>query len=164
MLDFPEIKAIDKDAIAKEISGKAYEIIKLKGATYFGIAGCVSMLVQCIILNQRHVRPLSTFVEEYGCVLSMPVVLGGNGVERIIEVHLSSDEKVRLQQSAKAKVKRSEFLRKPLYIYIFMYIYFFNNMRHNNSINKPQEQILNIILYYRFFRVLVGLLQFEVVV
>ncbi|CAG8526883.1 5079_t:CDS:2 [Funneliformis caledonium] len=102
LLDFPEIKAIDKDAIAKEISGKAYEIIKLKGATYFGIAGCVSMLVQCIILNQRHVRPLSTFVEEYGCVLSMPVVLGGNGVERIIEVHLSSDEKVRLQQSAKA--------------------------------------------------------------
>jgi len=101
LLDFPEIKAIDKDAIAKEISGKAYEIIKLKGATYFGIAGCVSMLVQCIILNQRHVRPLSTFVEEYGCVLSMPVVLGGNGVERIIEVHLSSDEKVRLQQSAK---------------------------------------------------------------
>jgi len=86
LLEFSEIKNINKDEIAKEVAGKAYEIIKLKGATYFGIAGCVSMLVQCIILNQRHIRPLSTFIEEYGCVLSMPVILGSNGVERIIDV------------------------------------------------------------------------------
>ncbi|PKY44002.1 lactate dehydrogenase [Rhizophagus irregularis] len=102
LLDFPELKNIDKEKFAKEISGKAYEIIKLKGATYFGIAGCVSSLVQCIVLNQKHVRPLSTFIEEYGCVLSMPVVLGSNGIERMIEIHLDSDEKAKLKQSAVA--------------------------------------------------------------
>ncbi|RIA80572.1 lactate dehydrogenase B [Glomus cerebriforme] len=102
LLEFSELENVDKDALAKEISGKAYEIIKLKGATYFGIAGCVSSLVQCIILNQRLVRPLSTFIEEYGCVLSMPVVLGKNGIERMIDVHLDSNEKIKLQQSAAA--------------------------------------------------------------
>jgi L-lactate dehydrogenase len=102
VLEFPEIKNIDKDKIAKEVSGKAYEIIKLKGATYFGIAGCVSMLVQCILLNQRHIRPLSTYIEEYGCVLSMPVVLGSDGIEKLIEVHLNPDEKAKLIRSAAA--------------------------------------------------------------
>jgi len=53
-------------------------------------------------LNQKHVRPLSTFIKEYGCVLSMPVVLGSNGIERLIDVHLDSDEKAKLKQSAAA--------------------------------------------------------------
>jgi L-lactate dehydrogenase len=105
LLEFSDLKNIDKDEIAKEISGKAYNIIKLKGATYFGIAGCVSSLVQCIILNQKHVRPLSTYIEKYGCVLSMPVVLGSNGIEKMIEVYLNSDEKAQLERSAAALKK-----------------------------------------------------------
>jgi len=96
------MKNVDKDEVAKEIAGKAYKIIKLKGATYFGIAGCVMLLVQCIVLNQKHIRPLSTFIEEYGCVLSMPVVLGSSGIEKVIDVHLNPDEKTKLKQSAAA--------------------------------------------------------------
>ncbi|KAG9288594.1 hypothetical protein G9A89_008680 [Geosiphon pyriformis] len=100
LLDFPEIQALDKEAVAKEIAGKAYEIIKLKGATYFGIAGCVSALIQCIFLNQRHIRPLSTFIPKYGTVMSMPVVLGSHGIERVIDVYLTQDEREKLQISA----------------------------------------------------------------
>ncbi|CAG8585489.1 7759_t:CDS:2, partial [Acaulospora morrowiae] len=102
LLEFPEIASLDKDLVSKEIAGKAYEIIKLKGATYYGIAGCVSMLVQCILLNQHHVRPLSIYVEEYECVFSMPVVLGNNGIERVIDVPLTPEEKEKLRQSAVA--------------------------------------------------------------
>jgi L-lactate dehydrogenase len=102
LLDIPEIQALDKEAVAKEISGKAYEIIKLKGATYFGIGGCVSSLVHCILLNQRHIRPLSVYCEQYDTVLSMPAVLGENGVERVIDVPLSEDEAIKLKQSAAA--------------------------------------------------------------
>ncbi|KAF0454272.1 lactate dehydrogenase B [Gigaspora margarita] len=102
LLDFPEIQKLDKEAVAKEIANKAYKIIELKGATYFGIAGCVSMLVQCIVLNQRHIRPLSVYIKEYNCVFSMPVVLGSNGVERVVDVSLSEEEKNNLKRSASA--------------------------------------------------------------
>nr|CAG8539526.1 11131_t:CDS:2 [Entrophospora candida] len=103
LLDYQEIKNLkdeEREQIEKEIANKAYEIINLKGATYFGIAGCVSMLVQSITLNQRQIRPLSVYSEEYGCVLSMPAVLGSNGIERIIEVKLSDQEKAKLKKSA----------------------------------------------------------------
>nr|CAG8536951.1 4231_t:CDS:2 [Entrophospora candida] len=103
LLDYQEIKDLkdeEREQIEKEIANKAYEIINLKGATYFGIAGCVSMLVQSITLNQRQIRPLSVYSEEYGCVLSMPAVLGSNGIERIIEVKLSDQEKAKLKKSA----------------------------------------------------------------
>ncbi|CAJ0833962.1 8352_t:CDS:2, partial [Entrophospora sp. SA101] len=100
LLDYQEIKDLkdeEREQIEKEIANKAYEIINLKGATYFGIAGCVSMLVQSITLNQRQIRPLSVYSEEYECVLSMPAVLGSNGIERIIEVKLSDQEKAKLK-------------------------------------------------------------------
>ncbi|CAG8595417.1 6114_t:CDS:2 [Ambispora gerdemannii] len=100
LIDFPEIRKLDKEKVAQEIIGKANEIIKLKGSTYFGIAGCVSSLVQCIVLNQRHIRPLSTFVEEYGCIFSMPCVLGNKGVNRIVDVYLNDEEKEKLRKSA----------------------------------------------------------------
>jgi len=103
LLDYQEIKDLkdeEKEKIEKEIANKAYEIINLKGATYFGIAGCVSVLVQSIILNQRQIRPLSVYSEEYKCVLSMPAVLGSNGIERIIEIKLSDQEKAKLKKSA----------------------------------------------------------------
>ncbi|RHZ81318.1 hypothetical protein Glove_121g41 [Diversispora epigaea] len=101
LLEFPEIAILDKELIAKEISNKANEIIKLKGATFFGIAGCVSLVVQSIIFNQRHIRPLSTYIEEYGCVFSMPVVLGRNGIEKVIDIDLNQEEKDKLKQSSK---------------------------------------------------------------
>ncbi|CAG8639189.1 1458_t:CDS:2 [Dentiscutata erythropus] len=75
LLDFPKIQKLDKEVVAKEIANKAYKIIELKGATYFGIAGCVSI---------------------------MPVVLGSDGVERIIEISLSEEEKNNLRRSASA--------------------------------------------------------------
>jgi len=100
LLDFSEMQTVDKEKLAKDIARKAYEIINLKGSTYFGIAGCVSSLVEAIVFNERTIKPLSIYVEEFQCVLSMPVVLGSSGVERIIDVFLNVEEKARLQKSA----------------------------------------------------------------
>jgi len=101
LLDIPAIQALDREQIAKEVAGKAYEIIKLKGATYFGIAACVSSLTQCILLNQRHIRPLSVYNEKLGAVLSMPAVVGSHGIEEIFEIPLAPEEQAKLEQSAK---------------------------------------------------------------
>ncbi|CAM0135025.1 hypothetical protein VKS41_000399 [Umbelopsis sp. WA50703] len=100
LLSFPAIQKLDKEKVAKEVAGKAYEIIKLKGATYFGIAACVSSLTQCILLNQRHIRPLSVYHEQLGAVLSLPAVIGRNGIEEIFDIPLAKEEQAKLEQSA----------------------------------------------------------------
>ncbi|KAI8379411.1 lactate dehydrogenase B [Radiomyces spectabilis] len=102
LLSFPEIQKLDKEEVRRKIAGKAYEIIKLKGATYYGIGACVADLCESIILNKNQVRPLSVFVDRLGAVLSMPTKFGGNGVEEIYEIPLTKEEEEQLQASAEA--------------------------------------------------------------
>ncbi|KAI8379412.1 lactate dehydrogenase B [Radiomyces spectabilis] len=100
LLSFPEVQQMDKEAARKTIAGKAYEIIKLKGATYYGIGACVADLCESVLFNKMQVRPLSVFVPNLGAVLSMPAKFGGNGIEEIYEIPLTKEEQDRLQASA----------------------------------------------------------------
>ncbi|KAI9317399.1 lactate dehydrogenase B [Dichotomocladium elegans] len=102
LLTFPEVQELDKDAVEKAISGKAYEIIKLKGATYYGIGACTAALTEAVLLNKREVRPLSVFVESLGTVLSVPAKIGAHGVEDIYDIPLSDTERQKLESSAAA--------------------------------------------------------------
>jgi L-lactate dehydrogenase len=86
-------------AAAKE---KAYTIIAAKGATSFGIASVVSSICESILFNQRHIRPVSHWVERFACCISLPAVLGRGGVQRTIEIPLSDEEREELNRSAEA--------------------------------------------------------------
>ena len=82
----------------------AYEVIGKKGATYYAIALAVSRIVHAILNNEQHTFPVSTLLEgEYGlhdvCV-SVPAVVGRNGIERILSIQLSTEESKQLQNSA----------------------------------------------------------------
>ncbi|CAO3592876.1 unnamed protein product [Absidia cylindrospora] len=100
MLDFPEIQKLDRKQVQNNIAGKALDIIKLKGATYYGIGACAADLCESIILNKHQVRPLSVFVPRLGCCLSMPAKFGYNGIDEIYEIPLNEDEEQQLQASA----------------------------------------------------------------
>ncbi|KAI9479505.1 lactate dehydrogenase B [Zychaea mexicana] len=100
LLSFPEVQAMDRAEVEKMITNKAMEIIKLKGATYYGIGACTASLVEAILLDKSEVRPLSVYVESMGTVLSVPAKLGYNGVEKIFDIPLSKEERGRLEQSA----------------------------------------------------------------
>ncbi|KAL0088503.1 lactate dehydrogenase B [Phycomyces blakesleeanus] len=102
LLSFPEIQALDKEEVHQTIRGKAMEIIRLKGSTYYGIGACAADLCESIILNKLDIRPLSVFVEKYGAVLSMPAKLGWNGVEDVYEIPLTDEEEEQFAASAKA--------------------------------------------------------------
>lgn len=102
LLEYPGIDEKKLDALGQSVKNKAYEIIKCKGATFFGIASCVAALCECILFNQRLIVPVSTYLEEFKICLSMPVVLGKRGIERRIAIHLNDDEKELLEQSAQA--------------------------------------------------------------
>jgi L-lactate dehydrogenase len=86
--------------IAESTKNKAYEIIRAKGATYFGIASVVSSLCESIILDQKHIRPLSVYQDDWKSCLSLPAVIGAKGVERVLPVPLNDNERSLLQQSA----------------------------------------------------------------
>lgn len=89
----------------KEVVNSAYEIIKLKGYTSWAIGLSVASLVRCLLKNMRQCFAVSVGVKGYHGVdkdvfLSLPCVLGENGVTHVIKQTLTEAEKNQLQKSA----------------------------------------------------------------
>jgi malate dehydrogenase len=94
------------DAIVKRTRGAGGEIVKLLGfSAYFSPAAAAVEMVQAVLKDEKRVLPCSAYLDgEYGArdiYLGVPVVLGKGGVEKIIEVDLSEDEKAMLANSIK---------------------------------------------------------------
>ena len=92
-----EQKALEK--MAEKSMRKAYDIIECKGSTAFGVASCVTAYCQNIVFDTKRVLPVSCYLEKYDVCVSMPVVMGLGGVERIIEPSLNEQEKEYLKRS-----------------------------------------------------------------
>jgi len=92
------------EAILDSVRGAAPAIIERKGATNFAIGAALARLVSCILRDEHSVLMVSTrLAGEYGerdVYLSVPCVVGGGGVERIIEIDLSPAEWAGLHRSA----------------------------------------------------------------
>ena len=90
--------------IADSVKNSAYEIIEKKQSTYYGIAMSVRRICEAIIRDEESILPVSiTLHGDFGIEgvsLSMPAVVGKNGVETLVPIKLSVDELVRLQSSA----------------------------------------------------------------
>ena len=82
----------------------AYAIIEGKQATYYGIGAGAAHLVNAIVMNKKTVLPVSYYLAgEYGLrdvCLSMPAVIGENGIMEKLSLELSSEEKKLLAASA----------------------------------------------------------------
>ena len=92
--------------IAEDVKNAAYHIISKKHATYYGIAMSVRRLCTAIMRDEKHVLPVSSLmVGEYGLddiCISMPTIVGRNGVECRVPVSLSNEEYAELHRSADA--------------------------------------------------------------
>ena len=86
----------------------AYEIIKRKGSTYYAIGLGLLSIVEAILGDYRSVLSVSTLMMgQYGTrdiCLSLPCVVGGNGIEEILQLNLSKEEEEGFRASA-AKLK-----------------------------------------------------------
>ena len=91
--------------IAAAVKDKAHEIIRAKGATSFGIAAVVTLLCESILFDQRQIRPVSCWQDSWGCCLSMPAVIGRQGILSTITVPLDGEEREALESSAQG-IKR----------------------------------------------------------
>ena len=92
--------------IAESVKNSAYEIIEKKKATYYGIAMSVRRICEAIILDQKSVLPVSHIqhgnFDIEGVSISMPAIVGRDGIEASVPIALSADEISALQGSANA--------------------------------------------------------------
>lgn len=92
------------ERIAENVKNSAYEIIKKKKATYFGVAMAVRRICEAIIRDEKSILPVSNLMHgEFGIEdvsLSMPAIVGASGVERLVPISLDEEELIKLRESA----------------------------------------------------------------
>lgn len=96
------LTARERDEIEQTARNKAYEIIKKKGATHYGIGACVVNIVNCILNDERRVLPVSSLDDNTGVYNGFPAVIGRQGVIRRLELKLTEDEGIKFQKSVNA--------------------------------------------------------------
>ena len=109
--------------ISEERLSEVLESTKVGGATLTGMLGtsawyapgaAVSSLVHSIACNQKKMFPCSVLLDgEYGLsdlCIGVPVILGKNGIEKIVELDLSDSEMEKLQESAEGVKKTNALL------------------------------------------------------
>jgi len=91
--------------IAQRVKDSAYVIIQKKRATYYGIAMAVKRICEAVLRDEKSILPVSFMAEgAYGIrdvVMSMPAIVGKNGVEMQVPIALNTEELTKLQDSAK---------------------------------------------------------------
>ena len=97
--------AVDMDAIAKEAKVSGAEIISLKGATFYGVAMAVARIVDAIIRDENAVLSVGhvlgeAYGEWAGVAFSLPCVVNGEGIARVIDISMDEKEKQAMDHSA----------------------------------------------------------------
>jgi malate dehydrogenase len=107
----PITQLIKKERLAEIVQrtrdGGAEIVSLLKtGSAYYAPAAATAQMVEAIIRDQKRLVPCAAYCnKEYGVggyYVGVPVILGASGVERVIELQLTSDEKAAFQKSVDA--------------------------------------------------------------
>ena len=101
--------------VAEDTKVGGATLTKLLGTSaWYAPGAAVSGLVQAIGCDQKKIYPCSTFLTgEYGMddiCIGVPVIVGKNGIEKIVEIELSDTEKAKMQESAAGVRKVNELL------------------------------------------------------
>lgn len=90
--------------IAEAVKNSAYNIIQRKHATYYGVAMAVKRICEVIVRDEKSILPVSALMEgEHGIedvVLSIPCIVGKDGIETKVPFRLNEEEEQKLQHSA----------------------------------------------------------------
>jgi L-lactate dehydrogenase len=108
---FPHYSREQAQQAFVETRDAAAKIIQAKGATYYAIGVVITKVVQTILRDQHSVLPASIPVDNYygqsGISISVPCIIGRNGVEQQLMIELSDEEQAKFATSC-------ETLRKYL--------------------------------------------------
>lgn len=94
----------EKTRIEEQVRRSAYHVIDYKGSTYFAVGLALVRIIGAILRNQSSVLTISTLLQgEYGqdgVCISVPCLIDGDGVKRIIKAELPEMEAEALSRSA----------------------------------------------------------------
>jgi len=114
LLSADRIQALNE----RTANGGAEIVNLLKTSAYYAPAASVTAMVDAILLDKRRVLPCAAYLEgEYGVnglYVGVPVKLGANGIEQIIEIKLQEDERQALQKSIDAVSELVEVMQKNI--------------------------------------------------
>lgn len=96
---------LSREGLKKQVVKAAFDVLNGKGWTNAGVAQAAVTLAKAVMLDERSVYPVSTTLHgQYGydedVALSMPCIIGRNGVEKQLEITLDSQELEWLHESA----------------------------------------------------------------
>lgn len=97
---------LELEKLHEEVKNAAYEIISKKGATYYAVALAVNQIVKCIVNDYHSILTVSTYINNEfdgnikDVYFSLPCIVTSKGVERILRVDYSKEEKEKLIYSA----------------------------------------------------------------
>lgn len=102
--DFKGFSRATMKKIYEKTKNAAYEVIKYKGSTHYAIGLVLTEIIEALQHNEHKVMPVSTLLQgEFGIkdvCLSLPAVIGANGIERVMEIPLDKEEQKALEKSA----------------------------------------------------------------
>ncbi|MER6987174.1 L-lactate dehydrogenase [Micrococcus luteus] len=102
----PLFTRADLDEVADTVVHAAYEVIQGKGATTYAVGVATTRLLEAILRDQHAILPVSTVLDGVhglsGVALSMPSVVGRDGVTRVIQPELDAAEMRALHASSDA--------------------------------------------------------------
>lgn len=113
--EFMSKEKLEEVASATMVGGAT--LTKLLGTSAWYAPGAAgALVVESILHNQKKMIPCSVYLEgEYGesdICIGVPVILGRNGIEKIVEIELNEDEKAKFAASAKAVRATNEALKE----------------------------------------------------
>jgi len=102
----PITHLLSKEQIQKIVNltiSSGSDVIKLKGATIYAPAAVIAIMADAVLRGRNRVMGVSTYLQgEYGfsdIAIGVPVVLGRDGVEKILELDLMPETRKRLEAS-----------------------------------------------------------------
>ena len=87
--------------IEHRVHNAAYEIIQGRGATWDGIAAAVNDLLRCIINDEKRILTVSTCAPKTNLAMSLPAIVGANGVISVLNPRMNTAESNALRQSGR---------------------------------------------------------------
>jgi L-lactate dehydrogenase len=120
---FAQLRGIDvsepvQQEIDRQVRGAAYTIINGKGATYYGIGSALARIVNVILHDQRAVMtvclPTPEVMGVRDVTVSLPRLVGGQGVLETFPLPLNEQETTRLRESARIIRQALDYLEKDV--------------------------------------------------
>lgn len=114
--EHPRLSDEDRARISADVVAAGQEVIKRKGATFYAISMSVTRIIKAIANDENRLLCVSSYIEDLHGVrdvcLSLPAIVGKDGIREILALPLSPDETAALQRSAatlKAMLKEVDY-------------------------------------------------------